>query len=111
MNQNHDISAAREHPAISALIPWYVNGTLGAQDRERLDAHLLNCAQCCADLAQERRVYQGMNAETTVEYMPAASLKRLQARLDGIGAATATDAPVAPSAPKKPGRTAMPWQG
>jgi len=35
------------------------------------------------ELAQERHVYEGMRAEPNVEYMPSASLKRLQMRLDG----------------------------
>jgi hypothetical protein len=104
-------SAAREHPAISSLIPWYVNGSIGEQERQRVDAHLPLCAACRDDLARERCVYQAMNAETTVEYMPAASLKRLQARLDGIGGAAAAAAPPAEAAPERPGRPSMPWQG
>ena len=85
MTFNPQDSDAREHQTISLLIPWYVNGSAGEPERQRVDAHLLLCADCRDDLAQERRVYQALNAETTVEYMPAASLKRLQARLDGIG--------------------------
>ncbi|HME37891.1 MAG TPA: zf-HC2 domain-containing protein [Steroidobacteraceae bacterium] len=109
MNSTNHGAAAGEHRAISALIPWYVNGSIGEQERQRVDAHLLGCAQCRDELALERRVYQGMNAETTVEYMPAASLKRLQARLDGIESA----APAAAAAPGsgKPGRRSLQWQG
>jgi hypothetical protein len=104
-------SEAREHQTISLLIPWYVNGSAGESERQRVDAHLLLCADCRDDLAQERSVYQAMNAETTVEYMPAASLKRLQARLDGIGAEAAPDAPADKAAAGKTGRRSMPWQG
>jgi Putative zinc-finger len=110
MTFNPRSSDAREHQMISSLIPWYVNGSIGEHERQRLDAHLLLCAHCRDDLAQERRVFEGMNAETTIEYMPAASLKRLQARLDGIGAAPAAEAPDE-AAPEKPGRRSMPWQG
>jgi hypothetical protein len=76
--------AAREHEYISALLPWYLNGSVGEHERQRVDAHLILCTGCRDDLAQEQRIYQGMTAETPVEYMPAASLKRLQARLDGV---------------------------
>jgi hypothetical protein len=114
MTFNPQSSDAREHQMFSSLIPWYVNGSIGEHERQRLDAHLLLCAHCRDDLSQERRVFEGMNAETTVEYMPAASLKRLQARLDGIGAvpaAPAAETPADAAAAEKTGRRSMPWQG
>jgi hypothetical protein len=98
----------KNHHQISELIPWYVNGTIGELDRQKVDAHLPDCALCRDDLRQERCVYEGMAAETGVEYMPTASLKRLHARLDGLGARpAAVDAyPVEHS-----GRRRVPWQG
>jgi hypothetical protein len=111
MSFNPQSPDVREHQTIASLMPWYVNGSIGEPERQRVEAHLLLCAACRDDLAQERCVYLGMNAETTVEYMPAASLKRLQARLDGIGAAAAAVAPADEAAPGKPGRRSMPWQG
>ncbi len=82
----------KEHQAISELIPWFVNGTLGELERQRVDAHLRTCAVCRDDLLQEQRVHQAMADEKSVEYMPAASLKRLQAKLDGVRAAAAPGA-------------------
>jgi hypothetical protein len=84
MTDNHRIQGLQEHRDISALLPWYVNDSIGEHERQRVDAHLERCANCREDLARELRVFQGMNVETPIEYMPAASLKRLQARLDGI---------------------------
>jgi hypothetical protein len=102
----------KEHQAISEILPWFVNGTLGELERQRVDAHLRTCAVCRNDLLQERRVYQAMAGETSVEYMPAASLKRLQAKLDGPrkGAAPVEMA-VSPAMPvKQPTRRWTPWQ-
>jgi hypothetical protein len=98
----------KNHHQISGLIPWYVNGSIGELDRQKLDAHLLDCAVCRDDLRQERRIYEGMAAETGVEYMPTASLKRLHARLDELGAPpAAVDAyPV-----EQFERRRVPWQG
>jgi len=89
------------HPDISALIPWYVNGTIGERERRRVDAHLAQCAHCRDELTREQSVYRSMTAETAVEYMPTVSLNRLQARLDGIGEDAAAE----------PRRRFMPWQG
>jgi hypothetical protein len=109
MKYTGQIDDARVHEEVTALIPWYVNGSLGEQERQRLDAHLLLCANCRDALAQERLVYQGVSVEPAVEYMPAASLKRLQARLDSVDAVAAAAAAV-PAAHGN-GRRSMPWQG
>jgi anti-sigma factor RsiW len=103
MTHSHRTPVAREHQDISALLPWYVNGNIGEHERQRVDAHLIVCAGCRADLAREQRIYQGMTAETAVEYMPAASLKRLQARLDGVVIAASADS-------RADGRTHVPAQ-
>jgi hypothetical protein len=108
MHRNDD---AREHQEISTLIPWYVNGSLDELGRQRVDAHLLLCASCNDDLARDRRVYQVMTAETAVEYMPAASLKRLQARLDAIDGAADAQERLETAASEEPRRRSMPWQG
>jgi hypothetical protein len=91
MTHSHRTPTAREHQDISALLPWYVNGTVGEDERQRVDAHLVLCAGCRDDLVREQFIYRGVTAETAVEYMPAASLKRLQARLDGVVAAPSPD--------------------
>jgi anti-sigma factor RsiW len=105
------ISTACEHEELTVLIPWYVNGSIGEDERLRLDAHLVACANCRDALAQERYVYRGVNTEPCVEYMPAASLKRLQARLDGADASARVDAPPELPVTGKPGRRSIPWQG
>jgi anti-sigma factor RsiW len=104
--------AQKEHQAISELIPWFVNGTLGELERQRVDAHLRACAACRDDLLQEQRVYQAMVGETSVEYMPASSLKRLHAKLDGARKEAApVEMAASPAIPvKQPTRRWMPWQ-
>jgi anti-sigma factor RsiW len=89
---NHlDSTRTAEHEEISELIPWYVNGTIGAIDRQKLDTHFVTCAACRDEMLEERRIYQAMSADPGVEYMPAASFKRLQARIeDGEGAPAST---------------------
>jgi anti-sigma factor RsiW len=91
---------------ISELLPWYVNGTISEDERAQVDAHLIQCANCRHDLAQDRLVYRGMNADRAVEYMPAASLKRMQSRLDAVEAAAPVNAPS-----ERPDRRPMQWQG
>jgi len=93
---NHpDSTWAPEHQWISELIPWYVNGTIGALDRQKLDAHFMTCAACRDEMLEERRMYEAMSADSGIEYMPAASFKRLQARIEQVEGAP-DSAPGAP---------------
>jgi len=111
MKFTHRSGEARQHPEISALIPWYVNGTLDEREAQRVEAHLALCAMCREDLAQERYVYRGMNSAPFVEHIPAASLKRLQAQLDGAEAAPPAVSAANGRPAAEPARRALPWQG
>jgi hypothetical protein len=97
-----------EHQEFSELLPWYVNGTIAEQDRLKLESHLEACAVCRADLLVERRIHRSMSAESAIEYVPAASLKRLHARLDDLDDAAESPSG-APSATRpQPERRSMP---
>jgi anti-sigma factor RsiW len=113
MTDSHRSRDGQEHRDISALLPWYVNGTIGEHELRRVDSHLERCANCREDLAREQRVFQGMNAETSVEYMPAASLKRLQARLDGAASGDSETMPASdgPAAAGNRRRRPAAWLG
>jgi hypothetical protein len=111
MNYPHRNHAAQEHREVSALIPWYVNDSIGEHERQRVDAHLQTCAQCRTELARDRLIYQGMNAEPAIEYMPALSLKRLQARLDETEAADPKGVDSDARRAGTRGGGSMPWRG
>jgi len=108
MSYEQRIEDTLEHQESSELIPWYVNGSIGELDRQRVDAHLQTCAVCREDVLLERHVYRSMAVDAAVEYIPAASLKRLQARLDALDAeASPRDAPALEQRRSR----SMPWQG
>ncbi|HEX4209668.1 MAG TPA: zf-HC2 domain-containing protein [Candidatus Binataceae bacterium] len=108
MNDDHHLMNDDPHLEVADLIPWYVNGTLGALERQKVESHLLTCQSCRDDLSMERRIFEGMAAEPAVEYMPAASLKRLLAQIDGLAeVAPRSGRPV----PVRSPRISMPWKG
>ena len=45
---------------IADLFPWYLNGTLGSRERQRVEGHLQECSTCREELAKERRIYEEM---------------------------------------------------
>ena len=106
---NTSSTNAAAHSALTSLIPWYVNGTLGEEDRRRLESHLAECVQCRQDLDLERQVHGNIAQQGAVEYLPAPSLKKLLSRIDGIEAAPASAPPR--RAGSRPRSWAWSWQG
>lgn len=106
MTHHPRIETSAEHHEISALLPWYVNETLQERDRQRVDAHVGVCSSCRADLAAQLRICEAIAAQPAIDYMPVASLKRLQARLD---AQTESGAPSAPA--KQQPASGLVWRG
>jgi hypothetical protein len=103
----HPAAESREHEAITLLLPWYVNGTVSALDRQRIDAHVAGCAACRSDLEFERRIHARVATDVVVEHIPAASLNRLQSRVDGLKA----HATVTQREPRRIHRPSLPWLG
>jgi hypothetical protein len=96
-----------EHAEISALLPWFVNSTLTENVRLRVEAHVDVCRICRDDLALEKQIFEKIDAETAIDYVPSVSLKRLQSRLDALE----TESPVytVPSVEQVRGK--MSWRG
>jgi hypothetical protein len=106
MSSKRQSENSPEHHEISSLIPWYVNDTLDDHERQRVDVHVAACAVCREDLAVHNRIFEGMEAQPALDYMPAASLKRLQVRLDDAQAQSG-----APQAPSSDPIRQTPWRG
>jgi hypothetical protein len=107
MTHNRRFENSAEHQEVTALIPWYVNDTLDEQERARVKAHVGECAPCRDDLAMNQRIFDGIAAQPALDYMPMASLKRLQARLDAVQG----QGPPPQTIPAEPERSESPWHG
>ncbi len=99
----------KTHPDMSALIPWYVNDTLDERQCKHLERHLAQCPLCRDELESEREIHRAMTVDPGVEYMPAPSLRRLQARLDALESSESDGVGVEVPQAARPGRE-MPWK-
>ncbi|MCQ4165822.1 anti-sigma factor [Tahibacter harae] len=64
------------------LIPWVVNGTATAAQRERVEAHLRTCADCREEFALQQQFHAAMLARPAVTSDPQPALAQLFARLE-----------------------------
>lgn len=86
------------HDQAQDLLPWLANGTLTEAERAQVQAHVNECAQCRADLA-DLRTLRAAGPGPALELDPEAALARLMPRLD---IPTAPDAAPAPQPPLSP---------
>jgi anti-sigma factor RsiW len=84
-----------EHQAAQSLLPWYVNGTLGAEESERVRKHLAECPRCQADAQWQDRLRA---APPAAEPTSASDVDRQWAALAGRLAPGGTKPPRRPHA-------------
>ena len=53
------------HAEAWALLPWLANGRLPASDREWVEAHVAQCAECRGELDAQRKVATQINRDTS----------------------------------------------
>ena len=55
------------HAEAWALLPWLANGRIPASDREWVEAHVAQCAECRGELAAQRKVATQINRDTSAD--------------------------------------------
>ncbi len=79
------------HRDVTALLPWYVNGTLEALERARVDEHLGQCVACRHELEEQRAVGALVRSDTVAPAL-AHALERIHAQIDALRPAPAANA-------------------
>jgi hypothetical protein len=73
------------HAEAWALLPWLANGRLPPSEREWVEAHVAQCAECRGELAAQRKVAGAMNTDEPREGAASdeqRSFNRLWARIE-----------------------------
>ena len=102
------------HAEAWSLLPWLANGRLPAAEREWLDAHVLSCAECRQELANQRALAGQMRAADAA--VDAAgdeqrSFDKLWSRIEAAEAATpaVSATGTGASAPARRGSRTVRW--
>jgi hypothetical protein len=70
------------HASAWELLPWLVNGSIRDEDRQRLETHLRECADCRDEHAFQQRLHAGMQDPQEDDAGARAALSRLLGRID-----------------------------
>lgn len=71
------------HWTTEELLPWYLNGTLAADEGQRIEAHLAQCLRCRRELESQREL-QAVLAVDDPERAVERALERAHARIDEL---------------------------
>ena len=69
------------HLQIIKLLPWYVNGTINADERKLITDHLQSCLSCRIELKYQQQFAHRIKHSSDIELMPKQSFSQLKARI------------------------------
>lgn len=78
----HKAGGAMTHPRCWNALPWYVNGTLDAQEVGAVERHIANCDECATELKMQRALQAQLRDGDAVLMAPQSSWPKMLARLD-----------------------------
>lgn len=81
------------------LIPWIVNGSASAAEREIADAHLRDCVDCRDELAFQSLLHAGMGIDAQPAHSATAGFARLMQRIDRDAGSEGTGTPATVAMP------------
>jgi hypothetical protein len=96
------------HAEAWALLPFLANGRIQASDREWVEAHVVGCEECRAELAAQRMMATAMNRSATSETAVTdeqRSFNRLWARIEASESASPASVAASEARPTRSSRT------
>ena len=77
------MSQTISHSRAFELLPWLVNGSLGAEERELVEQHIRSCLACHRELKEQQRLRAALRAQPVVHLSPQTNFDKLARALDG----------------------------
>ena len=71
------------HSRAFELLPWLVNGSLGAEERDAVEQHVRSCLACHRELKEQQRLRAALRAQPAVHLSPQTNFEKLARSLDG----------------------------
>jgi putative zinc finger protein len=77
------VSQPIPHSRAFELLPWLVNGSLGAEERDAVEQHVGSCLACHRELKEQQRLRAALRAQPAVHLSPQTNFEKLARALDG----------------------------
>jgi anti-sigma factor RsiW len=77
------VSQSITHSRAFELLPWLVNGSLGAEERDLVEQHVRSCLACHRELKEQQRLRAALRAQPVVHLSPQTNFDKLAHALDG----------------------------
>jgi len=77
------VSLPIPHSRAFELLPWLVNGSLGAEERDAVEQHVRSCLACHRELKEQQRLRAALRAQPAVHLSPQTNFEKLARTLDG----------------------------
>ena len=74
------------HAHAFELLPWLVNGSLGAAERDAVERHVRTCIVCRREQKEQQRLHAAMRAQPTVHVSSQTAFEQLNRQLDETAA-------------------------
>lgn len=75
------------HEQAFELLPWLANGTLGHEERQRVERHVRDCLTCRAELKEQQALGAIVHGHPTVHLSPEKGFERLRRAMEAPAAA------------------------
>jgi hypothetical protein len=77
------VSLQIPHTRAFELLPWLVNGSLGAEEHDAVEQHVRSCLACHRELKEQQRLRAALRAQPAVHLSPQTHFDKLARTLDG----------------------------
>jgi len=77
------VSPSITHSRAFELLPWLVNGSLGAEEREVIEQHARSCLACHREVKEQQRLRAALRVQPVVHLSPQTNFDKLARALDG----------------------------
>ncbi|MEX2496809.1 MAG: zf-HC2 domain-containing protein [Woeseia sp.] len=74
-----------DHELVDELLPWFVNNTLSAAERDQVRQHLDGCTACQESVSLLSAVQSAVRHEPATPIVPPPRVEKLMAAIDGKG--------------------------
>lgn len=103
-----NVAGKNEHRKVWNLLPWYVNHSLDAVEKDRVRNHIRTCIACRIELQQQQQLFEEMQQTDLLRQVSQASFAQLRKRIERQSVIRPFTRPNQPSEESQPSSSQSP---